>query len=180
MTSIRQINFDDLFKFNALVFDPLTEVYGLGFFLRHIIQWPELTRIAFAPNGQSMGYIFGKCTGPNMERLHGHICALTVSAEYRRLGLASALMALFALELDLKRAWYVDLFVRQSNVNAYKLYSSLGYIQRRLLLDYYPGTTPENAYNMRKALARDVEGGTVAHISTQPEYLSEQEEQEYH
>ncbi|ALC39948.1 CG31730, partial [Drosophila busckii] len=157
MCSIRELHLDDLYKFNALVFDPYTEVYNLSFFLRHFAQWPELALASISPAGALAGFIFGKCldSGPGHQQLHGHVCVLTVHGEYRRLGLASQLMKSFDALLELRQAWYMDLFLRCSNRAAYKLYCSLGYVLRRVLLEYYPGDAMEDAFDMRKPLSRD-------------------------
>ena len=54
-----------------------------------------------------------------------------------------------------KRCFFVDLFVRISNAVAITMYSNLGYIVYRTVLEYYSGD--ENAFDMRKALKRDTE-----------------------
>lgn len=169
MTCLREMHLDDLFKFNALVFDPFTEVYRLSFFLRHLAQWPDLAVAAVSPDGQLAGFIFGKCLDGLRDhtQLHGHVCALTVSSDYRRLGVASLLMNHFGHILDLRNAWYVDLYLRCSNQAAYKLYCNLGYCLRRVLLEYYPGDPEEDAFDMRKPLSIDVERLTLALASRQ-------------
>ena len=129
-----------------------------------------------------MGYILGKAEG-NKKLWHGHVTAVTVSPEYRRLGVASNLMAfLEEVSQDIYNAYFVDLFVRVSNLLAQVMYNALQYsvyrqviIKRQLLfgiyvqhiskfyrliiislkvLGYYSGE--EDAYDMRKALKRDV------------------------
>lgn len=45
-----------------------------------------------------------------------------------------------------KRAYFVDLFVRVSNKVAIKMYSNLGYIVYRTVLEYYSGDPDEDAY----------------------------------
>ncbi|XP_064547647.1 N-alpha-acetyltransferase 20 [Drosophila montana] len=140
MTCLREMHLDDLFKFNTLVFDPFTEVYRLSFFLRHLAQWPDLAVAALSPDGQLEGFIFG---------------------------VASLLMNHFGHMLDLRSAWYVDLYCRCSNQAAYKLYCALGYCLRRVLLEYYPGDPEEDAYDMRKPLSIDVERLTLALASRQ-------------
>lgn len=52
-----------------------------------------------------------------------------------------------------KRCFFVDLFVRISNQVAITMYSNLGYIVYRTVLEYYSGD--ENAFDMRKSLSRD-------------------------
>ncbi|KAH8249215.1 hypothetical protein KR032_007325 [Drosophila birchii] len=157
MTSLREMLFDDLFKFNSLVFDALTEVYSLTFFVEHLLKFPGLSQIAIAPGpeGRRMGYIFGKKENIGKWNSQGHISALTVSAEYRRLGVATALMNYFYTALSHRGASWVNLFMRCSNLIAYRLYCSLGYVNQGTVLDYYP--EPENAFEMRKYIRRPME-----------------------
>lgn len=116
----------------------------------------------------------GKAEGAG-ENWHGHVTALTVSPDYRRLGLAATLMNfledvseklvflnlivgdylvdfMFLVALILKtfffrkRAYFVDLFVRVSNQVAIKMYTNLGYIVYRTVLEYYSGDPDEDAF----------------------------------
>lgn len=96
----------------------------------------------------------GKAEGHN-ESWHGHVTALTVSPDYRRLGLAATLMKFLEDVSEKKRCYFVDLFVRVSNTIAINMYEVLGYIVYRTVLEYYSGD--EDAYDMRKALKMDVE-----------------------
>lgn len=57
------------------------------------------------------------------------------------------------------RAYFVDLFVRCSNELAIGLYNRLGYSVYRRVLGYYSGE--EDAFDMRKALPRDVHRKSV-------------------
>jgi len=160
MTSFREMRFDDLFKINSLVFDALTEVYSLTFFVKHFLEFPGLSQIAIAPgpDGRPMGYIFGQYQVKRNQDPYGHVAALTVSPEYRRLGLATSLMDFFFMVSDLKGASYVNLFMRISNRAAYQLYTSLGYAHRQTFLDYYPDEPkPESAYELRKYVPRPME-----------------------
>lgn len=56
-------------------------------------KWPDFQYTAEAPDGTLMGYIMGKAEGEG-ENWHGHVTAVTVAPDYRRLGLASQLMSL--------------------------------------------------------------------------------------
>lgn len=118
----------------------------------------------------------GKAEGAG-ENWHGHVTALTVSPDYRRLGLAATLMnflediseklvfyvwfkfvyqwwlfggfqILIVIKTNFfrKRAYFVDLFVRVSNKVAIKMYSNLGYIVYRTVLEYYSGDPDEDAF----------------------------------
>ncbi|KAF4527306.1 hypothetical protein B566_EDAN001080 [Ephemera danica] len=108
--------------------------------------------------------IMGKAEGHG-ENWHGHVTALTVSPDFRRLGVANTLMAYLEEVSERKRAYFVDLFVRVSNQVAIKMYTALGYIVYRTVLEYYSGDPDENAYDMRKALSRDVEKASVVPLA---------------
>ncbi|EGI59833.1 N-alpha-acetyltransferase 20, NatB catalytic subunit [Trachymyrmex zeteki] len=155
MTTLRPFTCNDLFKFNNVNLDPLTETYGLSFYMHYLSHWPEYIQVAESPSGEIMGYIMGKAEGHG-ENWHGHVTALTVSPDYRRLGLAAMLMKYLEDVSEKKQAYFVDLFVRVSNKVAITMYQQLGYIVYRTVLEYYNGDPDEDAYDMRKALSKDV------------------------
>jgi N-terminal acetyltransferase B complex catalytic subunit len=64
---------------------------------------------------------------PNYLPYHAHITALTVAPPSRRLGLARLLTESLERAGDEYNAWFVDLFVRQSNKIAVGMYRSWGY-----------------------------------------------------
>jgi len=74
---------------------------------------------------------------------HGHVTAVTVSPEYRRLGVASNLMAfLEEVSQDIYNAYFVDLFVRVSNQLAQVMYNGLQYsvyrqVRNRTIIYHY-------------------------------------------
>ena len=92
MTTIRPFRAEDLFKFNHVNLDPLTETYNIPFYMQYVATWPSLCASFDDPNGRMMGYILGKAEGDS-KLWHGHVTAVTVSPEYRRLGVAKNLMA---------------------------------------------------------------------------------------
>lgn len=57
---------------------------------------------------------------------HGHVTALTVAPQYRRLGLAKVLTEVLESGCEEKDAWFVDLFVRAGNDTALPLYRGMG------------------------------------------------------
>ena len=160
MTTLRQFTCDDLFRFNGINLDPLTEMYGLSFYLQYLARWPEYFMVAESPSGSLMGYIMGKSEGQN-ENWHGHVTAVTVGPQYRRLGLANKLMQGLEELSDCKNCYFVDLFVRVSNTIAISFYNKLGYTVYRTVLQYYSGDMDEDAYDMRKALTMDVNKKSV-------------------
>merc|ERR1711934_576748 len=164
MTTLRQFTCDDLFRFNPINLDPLTETYGVGFYLQYLARWPEYFLVAESPGGDLMGYIMGKAEGNN-ENWHGHVTAVTCAPAHRRLGLAGRLMDALEKISEQKKCWFVDLFVRVSNAVAITMYKNLGYVVYRTVLQYYSGETDEDAYDMRKALSRDRDKKTMIPLS---------------
>ncbi|XP_028316814.1 N-alpha-acetyltransferase 20 [Gouania willdenowi] len=138
---------------------PLTETYGIPFYLQYLAHWPEYFIVAEAPSGELMGYIMGKAEGSvAREEWHGHVTALSVAPEFRRLGLAAKLMEMLEEISERKGGFFVDLFVRVSNQVAVNMYKRLGYSVYRTVIEYYSasnGEPDEDAYDMRKALSRD-------------------------
>mmetsp|Transcript_5284 Transcript_5284/g.8130 ORF Transcript_5284/g.8130 Transcript_5284/m.8130 type:complete len:175 (+) Transcript_5284:96-620(+) len=156
MTTLRPFCVDDLFLFNNVNLDVLTETYNQGFYLQYMSKWPEYFQAQEAPDGKIMGYIMGKVEG-RQKNWHGHVTALTVAPEYRRLGLARTLMNnLEDISEKVHNGYFVDLYVRMSNTLAINMYKNFGYTVYRQVIGYYSGPSGEDAYDMRKALARDV------------------------
>lgn len=109
-----------------------------------------------------MAYVIGKAEGQRRE-WHGHVSAVTVAPEYRRLRLASKLMTFTeTLSEETYNCYFVDLFVRKSNSLAISMYERMGYVVYRTILNYYGGD--EDAYDMRKALARDMDRSSMIPI----------------
>ncbi|CAJ1950514.1 unnamed protein product [Cylindrotheca closterium] len=155
MTTIRQFKMDDLLKFNNINLDYLTETYYMSFYMSYMSQWPEAFTVAEAANGSLMGYNLGKAEGYG-KLWHGHVSAVTVAPEYRRLGMAKTLMDDFEdLCTHTYNAYFVDLFVRKSNHLAQSMYNKFGFSTYRRVIGYYSGEMPEDALDMRKALPRD-------------------------
>lgn len=147
MTNIRPFNCDDLFSYGNVNLDPLTETYGLFFYLQYLTQWPEYFQIVESPDKQIVGYIMGKSEGAN-ENWHGHVTALSIDYLYRRLNLAAKLMkGLEQVSID-KDCYFVDLFVRVSNKIAVEMYKKLDYSVYRRVLEYYM-SPDEDAFDMR-------------------------------
>lgn len=75
---------------------------------------------------------------------HGHVTAVTVAPNYRRLGLAKTMMDELERVTDaVYRGYFVDLFVRVSNDIAIRLYEGIGYSVYRRVVDYYNASKPD-------------------------------------
>uniref|UniRef100_A0A6U1HGY3 N-acetyltransferase domain-containing protein n=1 Tax=Tetraselmis chuii TaxID=63592 RepID=A0A6U1HGY3_9CHLO len=154
MTTIRRFCCDDLLSFNKVNLDVFTETYHLGFYLTYLAKWPEYCLTAEGPNKNILGYIIGKAEGGG-RNWHGHVTAVTVEPDYRRQGLAKKLMDLLEdVTEKVHFGYFVDLFVRVSNHMAIAMYTKFGYTVYRRVIGYYSGD--EDAYDMRKAMKRDV------------------------
>ena len=96
----------------------------------------------------------GKAEGVGKEK-HGHVSAVTVAPEYRRLGLAGTFMNTCeaVTEAPEYAGNFVDLFVRVSNSLAISMYEKFGYVVYRRVLNYY--SYEEDAFDMRKATKHD-------------------------
>ncbi|KAI8799514.1 acyl-CoA N-acyltransferase [Cladochytrium replicatum] len=155
MTTLRRFTADDLFRFNNINLDPLTETYYLNFYFTYLATWPDYFCVAESPSGELMSYIMGKAEGTG-KLWHGHVTALTVAPEFRRMGLAEHLMGMLEeVSEKIYDTYFVDLFVRVSNVVAIEMYRKFGYEVYRRVLEYYSGPHLEDAFDMRKALPRD-------------------------
>ena len=175
--SFRPMEFTDLWTFNNVNVDRMTETYGTDFYSNYFLKesWSEYAVIArHGPTGVVCGYMLGKAEGENQD-WHGHISAVTIAPAFRRTGLARRLMeGVERISAECHQAYFVDLFVRNSNVAAQKMYEQLGYIKYRTVLGYYsdgpPGATGaarqrgEDAMDLRKAMPRNNERAKSAVI----------------
>ncbi|KAH7929640.1 acyl-CoA N-acyltransferase [Leucogyrophana mollusca] len=162
MSVLRPFRATDMFKFNNINLDVWTETYGISFYLSYLSRWPDLCNVQEAPSGRMMGYVLGKAEGTSTE-WHGHVTALTVAPEYRRLSLARNMISRLELISDeLYKGYFVDLYVRCNNALAINMYESFGYSVYRRVKEYYGslgigkgGRDEEDAFDMRKPLSRD-------------------------
>ena len=98
---------------------------------------------------------------------HAHITALTVAPEARRLGIGKILTEQLEAAADVHNAWFMDLFVRRSNIRAINFYRGMGYSVYRVVKDYYgdhatdPTRHGEDTFDMRKPMKRDTKGRHV-------------------
>jgi len=159
MTYFRHFSCKDLLQMNNVNLDPLTETYGISFYMHYLAKWPEYFVKAENPAGDLMGYIMGKIEGRGAD-WHGHVTALSVAHNFRRLQLGGVLMNRLEQVTDNKKGFFVDLFVRKSNEVAVSMYTKLGYEVFRTVLGYYTSSTQdgddEDAFDMRKCMSRDV------------------------
>lgn len=81
--------------------------------------------------------VLGKAEGTGAE-WHGHVTAITVAPEYRRLSLARKMMSFLEHVSDeTYKGFFVDLYVRCANVVAIEMYEGMGYSAYRRVREYY-------------------------------------------
>lgn len=109
--------------------------------------------------------VMGKSEGEGKD-WHGHVTALTVAPDHRRLGIGQRLMKHLEDVSEDGDMYFVDLFVRQSNTKACEMYKKMGYSTYRRVTGYYTGTNPEDALDMRKALPRDTDKSSLTALKS--------------
>jgi len=162
MSVLRPFRATDMFRFNNVNLDIWTETYHIGFYLNYLARWPDLCCVQESPSGRMMGYVIGKAEGNGAE-WHGHVTALSVAPEYRRLSLARKMINLLEMVSDeIYKGYFVDLYVRCANNVAIGMYEGFGYSVYRRVREYYGnlglgkgGRDEEDAFDMRKPLSRD-------------------------
>ncbi|KAK6011445.1 acetyltransferase, GNAT family [Ostertagia ostertagi] len=140
MTTIRPFDVMDMLKFNNVNLDSMTET-SLSARTKEWTRTRDETQLE--------------------HRVRNHVTALSVAPDYRRLGLGARMMHTLEHISEMKKAYFVDLFVRVSNHVAISMYKALGYVVYREIIDYYSGPRDENAYDMRKAMSMDKEKKSV-------------------
>jgi len=144
MSTLRRFSCFDLFKFSNVNLDYFTETFHFPFYFEYLSKWPEFCFISEDSNGRVEGYHFGKSEGPGQSH-HGHLTAITIAREFRRIGVTEQFMNLLKQISEEHNGRYIDLFVRKSNENAIKMYNKHGYIVYREILDeLYDVQTSEN------------------------------------
>lgn len=155
MTTIKHWDLDDIWCYGRVNIDPFTETYAIPFYMFYSFQWGELNFTVRNNKNEIVGYIIGQVQNENIFDIKGHVTAVTVCEDYRRLGIASLLMSFLEKSSDeFYKAYYVDLFVRPGNSMALNMYEKLGYKLYRRIPDYYD-SYHEDGLDLRKSLSRD-------------------------
>jgi N-terminal acetyltransferase B complex catalytic subunit len=157
MVSLQPWSITDIWHYGRVNIDPFTETYSIPFYLFYTMQWPQLAWTARNNSGAIVGYILGQAKTDRPDECKGHVTAVSVCEDYRRLGIATTLMGLLERVSDrFFHAHFVDLYVRPTNTQAQAMYTKMGYVCYRRILDYYE-TLHEDGLDWRKSLSRDPE-----------------------
>ena len=157
MVSLQPWSLEDIWCYSKVNIDEWTETYSIPFYLYYTLQWPQLAWTARNNSGEVVGYILGSAKTDDPSKASGHVTAVTVCEDYRRLGIASMLMNFLEETSDkFFKAMFVDLYVRPTNEHAQNMYHKLGYVLYRRIINYYENLN-EDGFDMRKSLPRDKE-----------------------
>ena len=111
MSTLRPFSIYDIYKFNNVNLDILTETYHTDFYGKYLAIWNEYCVSSQNSQGIIEGYILGKVEGED-KLYHGHVTAVTVAPQFRKQGLARAFMKLLEdVTTYIHNAYFVDLFV---------------------------------------------------------------------
>ncbi|KAJ7183957.1 acyl-CoA N-acyltransferase [Mycena filopes] len=161
--NIRLAKADDLLAMQAANLQNLPENYTIQLWMYHIISWPQISFVAEDAKGRIVGYVLAKIDEKSDDDppgdatpTHGHINSISVMRSYRRLGVAKKLMLLSQeAMIDVYKASFVSLHVRQSNKAAIALYrDALGFSVKKVETGYY--ADKEDALSMQLALGVDL------------------------
>ena len=152
---IRSCQLDDLEGVIEVNEKELPEDYPYFFYKSILDNFPESFLIACNEEDKIVGYVMWRVERiPSLNSLRliskGHLVSIAVSNEYRRLGIATALLKRSMPEIKKRTIIEFVLEVRISNYGALDLYKSLGYKIDSIKKKYY--RDGENAYYMIKKL----------------------------
>ena len=150
---IRRCIDDDLEKVKQVNEKELPEDYPFFFYKSILDNYPESFLVA-CPRDDSnliLGYIMWRVertSSKNSLRLlnKGHLVSIAVSGDFRRQGIATALLAKSMPEIQKQNINEYVLEVRVSNYSAINLYESFDFITEGIKKKYYKDG--ENAYYM--------------------------------
>jgi len=152
---LRRFSTNDLERVTHINRVCLPENYSDYFFVDLHHRFPE-TFIVAEENGEVVGYIMCRIetglSGLSFRGLikKGHIVSVAVLPQYRRKGMAKALVAKAMENMRLYKAKQCFLEVRATNTSAINLYKKLGFEVTRTIRGYY--ADGEDAHMMTKKL----------------------------
>ena len=158
MTSIRQFNCDDFFKYNMVELSDQPRCLAspsLRPYLKWLSKFSEYFLVAESPNGDMMGYIMGEDEKNNHGVYdYGNVCLLVCSHFHRNIGTGTRLLESFERISKQKKLSYLNLHVQVINSAAINLYKKFGFDVVDVIYDYYYYIKENEAYLMQKRLSR--------------------------
>ncbi|KAF9463303.1 acyl-CoA N-acyltransferase [Collybia nuda] len=130
----------DLSRIMELVQNELSEPYVIYTFRYFLHQWPHLSYLAYPSdphNSQPIGVIVCKQSLHKNQANRGYIAMLSVSKEWRKRGIASALVRNSIEAMKEDGVEEIVLETEYDNHAALSLYESLGFIREKRLHRFY-------------------------------------------
>ena len=129
----------------------LPEDYPYFFYKSILDNYPESFLVACNDNGKVIGYVMWRVEKtPAIQSLKfvnkGHLVSIAVFKKYKRLGVATALLANSLKNLKKYKIYELVLEVRVSNYTAINLYKKFNFVTNSIKEKYY--RDGENAYYM--------------------------------
>ena len=148
---IRRCTLDDLDEVIEINEKELPEDYPYYFYRSILDDFPESFLVAQNREGELIGYIMWRVEkAPSVNSLKyvnkGHLVSIAVSEDYRKKGIAQALLSNSMITIKKYKIKQYVLEVRVSNYTAIKLYEKFNYKIAIIKNNYY--RDGENAYYM--------------------------------
>ncbi|EJW04698.1 hypothetical protein EDEG_01111 [Edhazardia aedis USNM 41457] len=153
MYNIELVSFKDLYNFALINLDYKTESFTSSYYNMYLLfHTYQNIKITLANSNIPAAYIFAKNEFNKAEKMkYTHITAISVAPMFRRCGFGTILMDMLTKSSVKNYSFYIDLFVRRSNLQAIGFYKKLGYKVHQVCESYYDGPC-EDAFDMRKYL----------------------------
>lgn len=155
---------EDVLSLDYANLDSMSENFTAQYYMTYFLTSPEHFYCARKFHSEDLsdsvliytkpvvGYIFGRLEMKRKRCLH--LSAISVAPLCRKYKVGSELMKLFEYNGNWSDAYFIDLFVRNSNKIAMAFYQKLGYSFYRRVFSYY-SSPKEDAHDMRKSLNLD-------------------------
>jgi ribosomal-protein-alanine N-acetyltransferase len=149
--NIRKCTLEDIDRVIEINEKELPEDYPYYFYKSILDDFPESFLVAQNRNGELIGYIMWRVEkAPSANSLKyinkGHLVSIAVTKEYRKRGIAQALLSNSMIAIKKYKIKQYVLEVRVSNYTAIKLYEKFNYKITVIKKNYY--RDGENAYFM--------------------------------
>jgi ribosomal protein S18 acetylase RimI-like enzyme len=157
MSSLRKVEFADIYHLHNINTRCLPENYPVEFYLSIIIKYRDISWVV-VDKSKPIGYILLTLeplnkiiVGEDPRAQSGYISSIAVMPEWRRNGLAQKLINAAIESLRAIGVMSTHLHVRVSNTGAISLYKKLGYVVISVESEYYDDD--EDAFIMQKIIS---------------------------
>lgn len=133
MMIVRRMDISDVAGVYDIACRSLDESYVQEVFFLFINTWPSGQLVASDPTGKITGFISGSIISSDRVT----IMLFAVDNEYRGMGIGDRLFEEFRMNTIMSGKRYIQLEVRDSNVNAISFYRKRGFTEIELIENFY-------------------------------------------